>query len=85
MKILSDAQYQKMVDHTAILVVELEKAHAQLQAALKHAYLIGLEREGRTNKFVFVRRGEVHAIETMGLLGDDFNAWRKNLIESDTH
>lgn len=45
------------------------------------AYLIGINREGRSNKFVFVRAGQMHEIETMGLLSDNPAQWRKDLLE----
>lgn len=59
----------------------LERAEAAAQEMAKHAYLIGINRDGRTNKFVFVRAGQMHEIETMGLLSDNPAQWRKDLLE----
>jgi hypothetical protein len=41
--------------------------------------LVSLEREGRLNKFIFARGDKLIAIETMGLISDDFGQWRKDL------
>lgn len=59
----------------------LARAEAAAQEMAKHAYLLGITREGRSNKFVFVRNGEMFEIETMGLLSDDVQQWRKDLLE----
>lgn len=42
--------------------------------------LIGIELKGRTNIFTFVRGDKVHQIETMGMIGDDFGQWRRDLL-----
>ena len=59
----------------------LERAEAAAQEMAKHAHLIGITRDGRTNKFVFVRAGQMFEIETMGLLSDNPAQWRKDLLE----
>lgn len=59
-----------------------QSAEATLRAVedvKQHAYLIGLEREGRVNKFTFARGDKLVVIETMGLISDDFGQWRKDL------
>ncbi|QWY83200.1 hypothetical protein [Rhizobium phage RHph_X2_24] len=43
--------------------------------------LIAIERDGRVNKFTFIRNGQQLTIETMGLLSDDVNRWKKELLE----
>lgn len=59
----------------------LDRAEAAAQEMAKHAYLIGINREGRTNKFIFIRGGQMFEIETMGLLSDNPAQWRKDLLE----
>lgn len=59
----------------------LDRAEAAAQEMAKHAYLIGINRDGRTNKFVFVRAGQMYEIKTMGLLSDNPAQWRKDLLE----
>lgn len=45
------------------------------------AFLVDIQREGRINKFIFMRNGEMFTIETMGMWGDDVPGWKKGLIE----
>ncbi len=63
---------------------ELMQANQELLKALEQvkdrSILIGLERKGRSNIFTFVRGDKVHQIETMGLIGDDFGQWRRDLL-----
>ena len=63
----------------------LEERNLQLIAAAeamnKRAFLFGIERDGRINKFLFVRNGKIFAIETMGMLGDDVPGWKRDLLE----
>ncbi len=57
-------------------------AAAQLAAmdeVRHHAFLIGLEREGRLNKFTFARGDQVIQIETYSAISDDFGKWREEL------
>lgn len=65
----------------AELQERLERAEAAAQEMAKHAYLVGINRDGRSNKFIFVRGGQMHEIETMGLLSDNPAQWRKDLLE----
>ena len=67
---------------------ELEKS---TEALLKHieelqnnAFLIGIERSGRQNIFKFLRGGKIYEIHTMGMISDDINAWKKELL-NDKH
>lgn len=46
----------------------------------KFAFLISVEREGRTNKFMFKRGEELYVVETMGLIGDNLKEWKEKLI-----
>jgi len=39
--------------------------------------LVSVERDGRINRFVFARNGEHFIIETMGMLSDDVEGWKK--------
>lgn len=50
------------------------------QELAKHAFLIAIERKGRSNIFKFMVGGETYEIETMGLLSDDVAQWRKDLL-----
>lgn len=52
---------------------------AAMEVVKQHAYLIGLEREGKLNKFTFARGDQIVQIETMGLISDDFGQWKKDL------
>jgi hypothetical protein len=45
-----------------------------------HAFLVSIERQGRSNFFTFMRNGELIKIETMGLISDDIGQWRKDLL-----
>lgn len=51
-----------------------------LEELKQRSYLIGIERNGRVNKFTFVRGTEMHQIETMGLISDDLPGWKKKLL-----
>ncbi len=59
----------------------ITRAEAAAAEMAKHAYLVGINREGRSNKFIFVRNGQMFEVETMGLLSDDVQQWRKDLLE----
>lgn len=72
-------------------IVELEAAFAALEDAhnkliedanqlRQRAFIIGIERSGRVNKFTFVRGGQIHVIETMGMLSDDIAGWQRKLL-----
>jgi hypothetical protein len=63
----------------AVLAENLENLTAAARAMDGRAYLFKIDRDGRTNKFTFVRGTELHVIETMGLLSDDIEQWRNDL------
>jgi hypothetical protein len=42
--------------------------------------LVAITRTGRLIKFTFVRNHAVYTIETMGLLSDDTEQWKKDLL-----
>lgn len=50
------------------------------EALQSRSFLFSIEREGRTNKFTFIRNGKFHQIETMGLLSDDVPGWKEALL-----
>lgn len=69
---------------------DLENQVATLRGALISAveaneklsqrpFLISIRRAGRSNTFVFARNGELIQIETMGLISDDVEQWKKDL------
>ena len=62
-----------------VLAETLENLTAAARAMDGRAYLFKIDRDGRTNKFTFVRGTELHVIETMGLLSDDIEQWRNDL------
>ena len=70
---ITKKKYNEMRESAQALLDSLE----QLK---KQAVLIGIERTGRTNSFTFVRNGEVHRIETMGLISDDLPGWKEKLL-----
>lgn len=47
-----------------------------------YAYLVGIERSGRVNRFIFRKNGTIVEIETMGLLSDNINEWKKILLDA---
>lgn len=51
-----------------------------LEQAQNYAYLVGIERVGRVNKFVFMRGEEMIEIETMGLISDNLPEWKERLL-----
>lgn len=62
------------------LEAALERAIAANEALSKRAFIIGIDRQQRMNKFTFMRNGEVYQIETMGLISDDLPGWKKALL-----
>ena len=54
------------------------EANERLQS---RAFLFGIERQGRINKFLFMRNGKLIVIETMGLISDPIAEWERMLIE----
>lgn len=62
------------------LEAALEQAIAANEALQKRAFIIGIDRQQRMNKFTFMRNGELHQIETMGLISDDIRDWKEKLL-----
>lgn len=63
---------------------ELEKQLETLiqanEAMQSYSHLVGIEREGRFNKFIFRRNGELIEIETMSLMVDNLPEWKNKLL-----
>lgn len=70
-------KYRQRVERLNARIAALEAAGQELA---KHAILVGIERNGRSNIFKFMKGEEVFQIETMGLLSDDVAQWRKDLL-----
>ena len=64
---------------------EFEKSKRRLEKELKmvqnRAFLFDIKRVGRKNHLTFAKGAQIHVIETMGLLGDDVDSWRKTLLK----
>lgn len=64
-------------------IAELEERLEELTRASEtvrnRPYLIDIRREGRVNKFVFYKSGELHIIETIGVWNDNINGWKEML------
>lgn len=58
-------------------VESLIRSNEELQ---KFAYITGIERSGRLNKFIFKRNGETVEIETVNLISDDLPGWKNKLL-----
>jgi len=73
----------KRIAEIEAALVQLQTAHnaliADAAALRQRAFIIGIERTGRVNKFTFARNGQIHVIETYGTLADDVHGWRKDL------
>ncbi len=62
------------------LEADVARYKAAAEEMAGHAYLIGIERNGRTNVFTFIKNGEPYQIETMGLIGDYIAEWKERLL-----
>lgn len=62
------------------LETELTKVRAAAEEMASYAFLIGIERNGRTNRFTFIKNGAPYVIETMGLISDDISEWKEKLL-----
>lgn len=75
---------RKRISELEAAFTEMEAAHNALLAEVEHvrkrAFLVDIIRDGRTNKFVFVRNGSIITIEAMGMLSDDVAGWKRDLI-----
>lgn len=69
----------------AAATVALTEANEQLKGLqltlADRAALISITRNGRMNRFMFVRNGQLLTIETMGTWDDDVDGWKKQLLE----
>lgn len=72
--------------------VQLTIANAALDEAREHlagvelrfkerAALVSIARQGRVNKFTFLRNNVLTTIETIGTWDDDVAAWKRALLE----
>lgn len=52
----------------------------QLENIKDHSYLVSIERDGRVNKFIFMRGEKMYVIETMGLISDNIPEWKEELL-----
>ena len=72
----------------AVLRAALEQADQRLKGIellmADRAALVSIRRDGRMNKFTFVRNGELTVIETFGSWDDDPDRWRKILLDKRT-
>jgi hypothetical protein len=73
------SRIKELENQNAVLAETLENLTAAARAMDGRAYLFKIDRDGRTNKFTFVRGTELHVIETMGLLSDDIAQWHSDL------
>lgn len=63
-------------------LAELRESLAGIELRIQErAALIAIVRDGRINRFTFVRGETITQIETMGMLGDDFNEWKHRLLD----
>lgn len=76
---------QQRLERLREAFAELELRNRELIAASeaikKRAFLFAIERDGRLNKFTFIRDGLFVTIETMGMLGDNVPGWKRELLE----
>lgn len=62
------------------LKTRIDELVSNLKKLEDQSYLIGIERVGKKNKFIFVRNNEVIEVETMGLISDDIPEWKRKLL-----
>lgn len=82
-------------ERAVLAEAELTATRVGLEAAQQHldgielrmadrAVLISITKNGRMNKFTFVRNGQMTVIETYGSWDDDPDEWREKLLKKDT-
>lgn len=59
---------------------QLNTLLSTLKKAEDRAVLVSIERRSKVNIFTFSRNGKVFQIETMGLLGDNVEQWKRDLL-----
>ena len=69
-----------LIAENKLLQERLETLLAAAQKIQQSAILTEITREGKLNKFIFVRNGQLYVIETYGTLDDDISGWRKALL-----
>lgn len=74
------AETQLAIANTALALATEQLEGLELRLA-DRAALISIERNGRINRFLFVRNGQLLTIETMGTWDDDVEGWKKQLLE----
>lgn len=52
----------------------------QLDKIKDYPYLIDIQHEGRSNRFIFMRGNRTVVVQTMSLISDDFSGWKKELL-----
>lgn len=62
------------------LETQLTRSIAAMQEMQKHAYLADIQKEGRTLKFIFMRRNELEVIETIAPLSINIHQLKEKLI-----
>jgi hypothetical protein len=77
-----DASHYRRVAHAHFSEVELSRcrdirAHSIADDFLSSCRLLSIHRNGRLNVFTFARGDQVFTVETMGLLSDNPDEWRK--------
>jgi hypothetical protein len=79
-------------ERAVIAEAELATTQAALETAQQHlagielrfaerAALVSIARQGRINKFMFLRNGQLTTVECMGTWDDDVDGWKKALLE----
>ena len=70
---ISRARFDELKQHVNELLTQLKKLE-------NRPYLIDIERQGRTTRFLFARGKQVHEIKTMSLMSDDLKKWKDDLL-----
>lgn len=84
---LSGSKLAELQNAMAQMLALNEELQAKLDASIKaneqlskRAFLMDIQRDGKLNKFMFVRDKQFHMVETMGLLSDNVNEWKEQLL-----
>lgn len=70
-------RYNKLRSEYDYYMTYLHGSQSTARNYLDSCRLIAIHRDGRLNVFTYQRNDEIFTIETMGLLGDDVEGWRK--------
>jgi hypothetical protein len=75
---------QRALEAEAALATGAQAAE-ELQGVLAKLHdrpvLINIDREGRRNRFTFIRNNQAYVIETVGTWDDDLATWKKDLLQ----